>query len=1132
MINLPTPLPRRKKLKKKFGKENNSQGKECPLEKNINSNGLNNHCFSVLKENSSNCSEHSRSQFESSKKDCGSRDIKVLNHKAENRGLYIENCDNSKIVNLNKLSLNANANGNLTLGKREKLLTNKNNLIMNFQAGKACNSSDGRQDAHDESVDNIAKDGKQNLASLHVNCLLKENIDESEYETGSSGSGSLRPWQGSFECLEDEQVRAPDYQELEMLSIDKLPKDTMLDRVLRCFEALHVYRNRDTLMANLRDQIGDLNKDGILTTNRNSSFEKNSKRQENNQCLDSTDNWPPDLFFRDFSLEELQFPVSEVGSVCSAADHRKFCNSEHYSSSYDLIPTSDSYDNITTVRENILKDKYQHFNGIDEQLLTPPGQFRSNLDSEEKRSHFCLITESEFKKKYGGDFDETSLKQNVIDKVLQEPTSSNENSLSNLEHLNKAEYFKNLIDDSIQSVDKENCESDEINFLDFNLLSTEKNNLLTHNPTSLTENGFNEISFTDEAKSNIEYDLLEFKENCQLSVSNKSISSSKESLTSSGIPSIPPPINFDTHPLQLNTDNNDSLESNISNMSSTSSMSNISSKGNFESAVESRNKLSQKDFYGTDIYPSKNILLNEFSNNAVPNLNVNEKTLISEFGHKIALVNDSLNENSLSNGSLSKTSSYSDSLNKDSITSFSSNKNSLTITNLQIDGYMMSKVISFSEMKYPSLQISKNNFNNLVQSNSAPSQKMYPDSDSESESEHDNHSEQKSLNSVNDCEILEVCANKREDSFKIEVDLKNHENLKITNLDLNCLKEFANESSEIKMEIGDNYLHKNESNSLTKPKLENKDVIDSERFSTEFSNIISENVFKDVQISNNTINKITNSNLVEKNGSAKINNMVPNTIRSTEKTNLKSGHENYTQNDTDLKLNTFDINVLENMTNSKHSAPTPISQTWINPSKPLKTPPRTYTKPLLSSSYLIREQLTPVLEEDDTQEGEADDTDDTEFIVTDDPVLNVDMDSMFIEKHFHFHESSNSSDDTMDECPSEPSYKSFLENGLEPSLTHPDSDKKLNNDVTLEAAEPFRSHFQDDWSLGSESKFCTELRNLEPEHFVQLLPHLIDNDHSQAKSKNFNVVCCVVFLKCFDLFFSVMIQCTQSKNLV
>merc|ERR1711874_210266 len=112
-----------------------------------------------------------------------------------------------------------------------------------------------------------------------------------------------------------------------------------------------------------------------------------------------------------------------------------------------------------------------------------------------------------------------------------------------------------------------------------------------------------------------------------------------------------------------------------------------------------------------------------------------------------------------------------------------------SITNLTSDSYMMSQVVAFSEVTYPSIQINKINFNTSIQSNSVQSQKMYPDSYTESDSEHNKNSEQNSINSINNDEVLEVFDKKTDNLVKVEVSPENIENSKLLTIDINHLKE-------------------------------------------------------------------------------------------------------------------------------------------------------------------------------------------------------------------------------------------------------------------------------------------------------------------------------------------------------
>ncbi|ROT71225.1 hypothetical protein C7M84_010458 [Penaeus vannamei] len=88
----------------------------------------------------------------------------------------------------------------------------------------------------------------------------------------------------------------------------------MLDRVLRCFDALHIARSQSAIPSENQD--GDrgvvLYKDNLETVD--SELWKHRFGAE-----DSRHN----LFFRDFSLEEREFPESSAGSVSSAADQER-----------------------------------------------------------------------------------------------------------------------------------------------------------------------------------------------------------------------------------------------------------------------------------------------------------------------------------------------------------------------------------------------------------------------------------------------------------------------------------------------------------------------------------------------------------------------------------------------------------------------------------------------------------------------------------------------------------------------------------------------------------------------------------------------------------------------------------------
>lgn len=151
----------------------------------------------------------------------------------------------------------------------------------------------------------------------------KESLEQ---DSASSGPLSLVPWQGSSECLlndphtgmekrrKEEGRKGGEGEGSSFLALPELPEDTMLDRVLRCFDALHIARSQSAIPSENQD--GDrgvvLYKDNLETVD--SELWKHRFGAE-----DSRHN----LFFRDFSLEEREFPESSAGSVSSAADQER-----------------------------------------------------------------------------------------------------------------------------------------------------------------------------------------------------------------------------------------------------------------------------------------------------------------------------------------------------------------------------------------------------------------------------------------------------------------------------------------------------------------------------------------------------------------------------------------------------------------------------------------------------------------------------------------------------------------------------------------------------------------------------------------------------------------------------------------
>ncbi|KAG7177679.1 hypothetical protein Hamer_G008332, partial [Homarus americanus] len=292
----------------------------------------------------------------------------------------------------------------------------------------------------------------------NLDCLVLGAADD--HNSRSSKSSSMVPWQGSTESpLEEEET----HHRLQTLT-NLVPEDTMLDRVLRCFEAMHVLQSRDTLLSSWQKCQGE---------------EEIAEKQEVEQLTQQywqrhpgVDNWHPDLFFHDFSLEEEQFPESEVGSVSSAADHQRLCHNLSLSS-------------VNSPTESMLPGYSQSTTPVDLQLascidlptsspspvpenvvITPPEEFReehearcipentrASPDQQGIKGAFRLMTECEYRRSMQGD---TTQQTVDLSKAIYTgfghtrgvaalTTTSPECSLTNLEHPSRALYLRGLL---------------------------------------------------------------------------------------------------------------------------------------------------------------------------------------------------------------------------------------------------------------------------------------------------------------------------------------------------------------------------------------------------------------------------------------------------------------------------------------------------------------------------------------------------------------------------------------------------------------------------------------------------------------------------------------------------------------
>ncbi|XP_064081867.1 uncharacterized protein LOC135198224 [Macrobrachium nipponense] len=320
--------------------------------------------------------------------------------------------------------------------------------------------------------------------------MKKSEVSEVSEVSKSSSHSSLVPCQGSSECLEQCPKQS--------VAFDNLPRDTMLDRVLRCFEPFGVLKPQDTLVSRVSN----------LETAKDPPIRQYPTDKTSTEYWDKhhegPDNWKPDLFFKDFSLEEQQFPDSEHGSISSAADQCRLLSDFSVSSlDHEISPVvsqmvSCTSPDIHTARyvaeipspvdseENFIITPPEEFQGTDTLELLPKQHSHLDMeciekekkvdiphsketekpleeeslqdlkpinDSAEERDpkppdiiettgKFRLITESEYLRavEYKED---TSI--SLDDRVESHSNTPPECSLSNLEHPLRAAYLRKLL---------------------------------------------------------------------------------------------------------------------------------------------------------------------------------------------------------------------------------------------------------------------------------------------------------------------------------------------------------------------------------------------------------------------------------------------------------------------------------------------------------------------------------------------------------------------------------------------------------------------------------------------------------------------------------------------------------------
>ncbi|XP_071536991.1 uncharacterized protein [Panulirus ornatus] len=244
----------------------------------------------------------------------------------------------------------------------------------------------------------------------------------------------------------------------------------MLDRVLRCFEAMHVFKSRDALLTNWqgRRASGDTDDGDKLDVERLS--------RQYWQCHPGVDNWRHDLFFHDFSLEEEQFPESEAGSVSSAADQHRFRRPASPPAATpsaspppsDALPSGSSSCDPFTARcvepsSTTSPPPLQE----EEAIITPPEEFRGTPEPQgsgqedpeclpppdvitTNTGEFRLMTETEYwRSVQGGATPGASVEEEEdlgCGEGQEAPGATTpECSLTNLEHPSRAAYLRSLL---------------------------------------------------------------------------------------------------------------------------------------------------------------------------------------------------------------------------------------------------------------------------------------------------------------------------------------------------------------------------------------------------------------------------------------------------------------------------------------------------------------------------------------------------------------------------------------------------------------------------------------------------------------------------------------------------------------
>ena len=266
------------------------------------------------------------------------------------------------------------------------------------------------------------------------------NIEERR-DSESSENTSLTPWQGSLECMDDGKT----YETIRPKV--SLPHDSMLDRVLRCFRGKGNDSDKMEIVSNVPLQ--NLNEEYWMR-------------------YSGIDNWKSDLYFRDFTFEEIQFPVLPKGQLFSAADQM------------DLMS------NTTEGNHNKFNLNQSEHNELETNIpTTSTPLLNSNIKS------FRLVTEEEYRKSLKKAVSSKPAPLEIANHSEIEPTQSWLNKPANLENLARAAYLESLLS---MSADPYILNQD---FFDYKKCKEENDQIITSNSKETKDKNGNEASNCD-----------------------------------------------------------------------------------------------------------------------------------------------------------------------------------------------------------------------------------------------------------------------------------------------------------------------------------------------------------------------------------------------------------------------------------------------------------------------------------------------------------------------------------------------------------------------------------------------------------------------------------------------------------